>query len=232
METQQNSDASLPPELVRRIREVVASRRTVTALSSIVVPTVVTLAIGVSGTLVNVVAALMMAPPWVAASRTAAQMGLFAFCAVVFPLLYFFLAGRLGIGYGAFRLYSAYRDLIAEVVIDRVMMLRREPQSEPTAGRGFVAQGSDAMRGLPRVARWIIKLVLMLIGAGDRLQDAIEQLADEHPDERPDVMVVAAIVDDLLVARLCEPPQRYLLIAAMVNVAALAGLWFARANQL
>jgi hypothetical protein len=58
----------------------------------------------------------------------------------------------------------------------------------------------------------------MLLGAGDRLQDVIGQA---HLGNRPEVDVVAAMIDDALLARSVEPLRWALIITAVLNVAGL-----------
>ncbi|HWW63090.1 MAG TPA: hypothetical protein VN181_17070, partial [Thermoanaerobaculia bacterium] len=159
-----------------------------TAATSLALPMAFALLIGVSGTLVDLAAIAWIAKPHPSPSAIALMLVL----GVAAPIAYFILGWSYGMARAIFRVYLTYREAVAEFVIAR---------SDP----------DDWSRDKPPAMRRVMKLVLMLIGAGDRLQDAIGE-------GKPRVEIVAAIVDDLLYARLAEPPRNIIVLVAIVNV--------------
>jgi hypothetical protein len=177
-------------------------RRTLTAATSVLFPLAFAMLIGGFGTFVDLVLTAWIAKPWAMESAPSWQViGLLILLGLGAPIGYFVLGWSYGMGRAIFRVYLSYREAVAELVIEG---------TDP----------DDWARDKPVALRRVMKIVLMLAGAGDRLQDAVGE-------GKPRVEIVAAILDDLLYARLAEPPRNLLIVLAVVNVLCLAGLWYA-----
>jgi hypothetical protein len=205
-----------------RIRAAVTDRRHLTAATSLVIPTFLTLAIGISGTAFSLIAETLLARPWAWLRDTIdyspLTIALLVLCTFVFPLLYFVTGGKYGIARSAFRFYSAYRELVAEIVIDRFVEARRAATGDP---RALSRSGTEAFRAAPAAVRWLARIVLFAV-AGERLNEAFASLMSTSEAERADVVLVAAVIDDILTARLLEPARNLILFTAVANALALA----------
>lgn len=172
-------------------------RRTVTAATSFVLPIGFALLVGITGTVIDLAAIAWIARPW-AMHAEASVIGLLVLLGIGAPIGYFVFGWSYGMGRAIFRVYLTYREAVAEFVIARLT------DSRPK-------EADDWSRDMPRAMRRVLKIVLMLIGAGDRLQDAVGE-------GKPKIEIVAAIVDDLLYARLVEPPRNAIIAVAIANV--------------
>ena len=176
--------------------------RTLTAATSLLFPLAFALLIGGIGTFVDLALVAWIAKPWAMQSAPSWQViGLLVLLGIGAPISYFLLGWSYGMGRAIFRVYLTYREAVAELVIE----------------------GTDPdhwMRDKPVALRRVLKIALMLAGAGDRFQDAVGE-------GKPRVEIVAALLDDLLYARLAEPPRNLLIALAAVNALGLAGLAYA-----
>ncbi|HVR39536.1 MAG TPA: hypothetical protein VMU84_10615 [Thermoanaerobaculia bacterium] len=178
--------------------------RHLTAATSLAFPLGFALLIGVPASLLDLGAIALLAKPW-AMRPSASAIALLVLAGVVAPIGYFVFGWSYGMGRAVFRVYLVYREAVAQFVINR---------SDP----------DDWSRDKPRAMRRVLKIVLMLIGAGDRLQDTVSE-------GKPRVEIVAAIVDDLLYARLVEPPRNVLIVIAIANVIALGALAYVKGGS-
>jgi hypothetical protein len=176
------------------------TRRAARAATSVVFPIGICLAIGVPATLINLGAVLWMARPW--SALTWPQIALAVFLAVAFPIAWFVLGFQYGMARAVFHVYTVYRERVAELVIERLVRTR----------------GVNEMRDVPLLIRRAVKIALMFLGAGDRVQDVIAQA---QLGKRPEVDLVAAMIDDALLARSVEPLKWALIITGVLNVAGL-----------
>ncbi len=175
--------------------------RTLTAATSVLFPLGFAMLIGGSGTLADLALIAWIAKPWAMRSASPGVIALLALLGLAAPVAYFILGWSYGMGRAIFRVYLTYREAVAEIVIQG-------------------SETDDWTRDASPALRRVMKIALMLAGAGDRLQDAVGE-------GKPRVEVVAAILDDLLYARLAEPPRNILIAVAIANVLGLAGLWYA-----
>lgn len=173
--------------------------RSLTAATSLALPMAFALLIGVTGTLLDLGAIAWIAKPW-AKHASISVIALMLLLAIAAPIAYFLLGWSYGMGRAIFRVYLTYREAVAEFVISR---------SDP----------DDWSRDKPPAMRRVLKIVLMIAGAGDRLQDAIGE-------GKPRVEIVAAILDDVLYARLAEPPRNLLILVAIANILGLCVLGY------
>ncbi|HKO58506.1 MAG TPA: hypothetical protein VJ276_21755 [Thermoanaerobaculia bacterium] len=176
------------------------TRRAARAATSVVFPIGICLAIGVPAAIINLVAVPWIARPW--SALTGPQIALAVFLGVVFPIAWFVLGFQYGMARAVFHVYAVYRERVAELVIERLVRTR----------------GVSEMRDVPLLVRRAVKIALMLLGAGDRVQDVVTQA---RLGERPEVDLVAAMIDDALLARSVEPLRWALIITGVVNAAGL-----------
>src|ERR1051325_3265739 len=172
--------------------------RAARAATSVVFPLGISLIVGVPATVINIVAVL-----WIGRGWTWPLIALAMFLAVAFPIAWFVLGFHYGIARAFFHVYAVYRERVAELVIERLVQ----------------ARGVNQMRDVPLPIRRAVKIALMLLGAGDRLQDAIAQT---RLGERPEVDLGAAMLDDAFLAPSVEPLRWTLIITGALNLAGLA----------
>ena len=207
----------------RKIAEVLRDRRTLKAATSVIYPTVMALAVGITGTIVDLGLTAAIGRPWKIEAYTPAMTALYILLVLVFPILYFVLGGRYGLARAAFVLYESCRPLIADLVIEQIREAKRkkrEAAAEPEKKERDVA---GVIQGAPRALKWILRVIVRVIGTGDRLTEAVEKM-DEL--QEPQKEVVSAIIDDIIFARVVEPARNAIVFTAVANAIALAGLWF------
>jgi len=184
--------------------------RALRAGAGLLYPTVMSVGVGATGTVVNLALAVWIMRPW-HLSRITLPVGLLLIAIlVVFPVLYFVLGGRYGVTRAALGIYEAARPAVVDLVLAQVMETRQPP-----------TRTDD----IPKAVKWLMKVILNIGGVGDRLADALVEI-DQHA--QPANVIVGAMLDDLLIEKLVEPARNAIFYTAIANAVAIAGMAMAR----
>lgn len=192
----------------RRALDLLTDARTLRAGAAFFYPTVMSFAVGLIGTILDLGLTALIARPWRVETFTLAVGMLLVFVVLVFPVLYFVFGARYGLARAAFRIYETTRPVVIDLVLEHATLktdLTQELQK----------------RRVPRAVRWLVKIIMTVAGAGDRLTDAIAEI-DEH--DRPAQVVMGAFLDDLFIERLVEPARNAIIIVAVANAIVIAAL--------
>lgn len=170
-------------------------------------PTVMSIGVGVTGTVLDLAFTAWVTHPWRLSPITLPVGLLLLAVLVIFPVLYFVLGGRYGVMRAALHIYEAARPAVVDLVLAQIVE-KREPQPPQT---------DDT----PKAVKWLVKVILNIGGVGDRLADALVEI-DKHA--QPANVIVGAMLDDLLIEKLVEPARNAIIYVAIANAVAIAGL--------
>lgn len=200
---------------MRRALKLLTDPRTLRAGLGVLYPTVMAVGVCVAGMVLNLTLTAVVTHPWDISQLSWPVALLLLVVLVGFPVLYFVLGGRYGVTRAALGIYDAARPAVVDLVLAQIAE-GRQP-SEAQLQSPSPAQTS----GVPGAVKWLVKVIMNIGGVGDRLADAVTDVA-KHP--QPANVIVGSMIDDLLIERLVEPARNAIVFAAIANAAAIAGL--------
>jgi hypothetical protein len=209
--------------LARRAMSVLADPRTIRVGASAFYPAVMSALIGGSGTLVNASLTALAVWPVRHAHPPVYLLSLLLVFVIALPILYFVLGTRYGLARAAFSVYEVARPAVIDLVIEQVRAQNAAKRGEPVGGTPAPSEDERQERKIPRAIRWLIKAILTIAGAGDRLTDAVAEIDQQ---ERPKTVIVGAILDDLVADNLVTPARNIIILAAIINAALLVAMFF------
>jgi hypothetical protein len=201
---------------------VLTDPRTIRVGASVFYPVMMSALIGGTGTLVNAGLTAIAVWPVRHAHPPVYLLSLLLVFAVGLPILYFILGTRYGLTRAAFAVYEVARPAVIDLVIEQVRAQNAAKRGEPVLATPAPSDDERPERKIPRAIRWLIKAILTIAGAGDRLTDAVAEIDQQ---EHPRTVIVGAILDDLVADHLVAPARNIIILTAIVNAALLVAMF-------